>query len=470
MTFWSEPPADAGRCSQRGVSENAPVPSIAPVHRDRGVPSTPVQYTPQAHPADALPQGDPRRPASTPHSSLPADTAANAVAAPAAQHLQLRNPSPQRGIPARWWWLLAVAGVVVLVRWNIAAIIEEIQYARTRGQERAKAEIARTQLSQLAPRLDETSTVFRLIAQSTRPGVVHISAQRQRAVDEDAPARGLPGRRLQSTGQGSGFVVDADGYILTNYHVVEDAEEVTVQLSDRSTYAATIVGTDPATDLALLKINAPSLVPLHWGDSRELEVGDWVLAIGNPFGLERSVTAGIVSGKRRHRVVPGMTYQDFLQTDAAVNPGNSGGPLVNLRGEVVGVNSAIVGQLYQGISFAIPSELARDVYLRLRRDGQVARGWLGISMQELTPERAAQRNIPAEGVLVTQVLGRPAQEAGLLIDDVVLRWNGQVVHDPAHLALLVAHTEIGSRAIVTIRRDARVLEIPVTVGQRERGR
>ncbi len=431
MTLWAESRPDAGRGWQRDGSAHAPESGTERLdHEDVDV------------------------------------VAPSAAAGRAAD----RGPrATRKAVAARWWWLLAVAALVVFVRWNIAGIIEDIQYARTRGEERAKAEVARTQLSQLAPKLDETSTVFRLIAQSARPSVVHISAQRLRAVDEQTPARGLPGRRLQSTGQGSGFVVDAEGYILTNYHVVEDAEEVTVQLSDRSTYAATLVGTDPATDLALLKIDAPSLIPLQWGDSRALEVGDWVLAIGNPFGLDRSVTAGIVSGKRRHRVVPGMTYQDFLQTDAAVNPGNSGGPLVNLRGEVVGVNSAIVGQLYQGISFAIPSELARDVYVRLRRDGQVARGWLGISMQQLTPQQAAQRNVPAEGVLVTQVVGRPAQEAGLQIDDIVLRWNGQVVHDPAQLALLVAHTEIGSRAIVTVGRDGQALDIPVTVGQRGRG-
>ena len=189
------------------------------------------------------------------------------------------------------------------------------------------------------------------------------------------------------------MIVDAEGYIITNYHVVDRASEVNVELSDGSKHRAQVVGIDPATDLAVLKIGAANLTAAPWGKSSDLEVGDPVLAIGNPFGLARTVTAGILSATGRHAVVENVNYQDFLQTDAAVNPGNSGGPLVNMKGQVVGINTAIVGPTYQGISFAIPSDMVHQVYDQLIRSGKVARGWLGVSMRELTPEESEKLGV-----------------------------------------------------------------------------
>ena len=189
------------------------------------------------------------------------------------------------------------------------------------------------------------------------------------------------------------MIVDAEGYIITNYHVVDRASEVNVELSDGSKHRAQVVGIDPATDLAVLKIDAANLTAAPWGKSSDMEVGDPVLAIGNPFGLARTVTAGILSATGRHAVVERVNYQDFLQTDAAVNPGNSGGPLVNMRGQIVGINTAIVGPTYQGISFAIPSDMVHQVYDQLIKSGKVARGWLGVSMRELTAEESERLGV-----------------------------------------------------------------------------
>jgi serine protease Do len=218
----------------------------------------------------------------------------------------------------------------------------------------------------------------------------------------------------------------------------------------------------------VLKVDAGGLVAAPWGDSDTLEVGDWVLAVGNPFGLDRSVTAGILSAKQRRQVVDSLPFQDFLQTDAAVNPGNSGGPLVNLRGEVIGINTAIVGEAYQGISFAIPSVTARDVYQRLKTTGKVSRGWLGVSLQELTEERAKALKIDArQGVIVQSVVPEsPAAEAGLQSGDCIVEWNGQQVTSPSDLSLRVARTAVHSSVLASIVRQQQKLEIEVVVGER----
>jgi serine protease Do len=199
-----------------------------------------------------------------------------------------------------------------------------------------------------------------------------------------------------------------------------------------------------------------------------LQVGDWVLAVGNPFALDRSVTAGIISAKGRRGVVDGSMYQDFLQTDAAVNPGNSGGPLVDLRGDVVGINTAILGQSYQGISFAIPSHIAQDVYNALRKQGHVARGWLGVAPQDVTEAIAAEFKLPEQrGALIARIVeGAPADKAGLLVGDVVLTWDGQEIQDATGLTLIVAGTAIGSRVPVRVWREGKEVMLNVEVGAR----
>lgn len=360
--------------------------------------------------------------------------------------------------------LLFVLGALI-VALAVPLLAERIQYAITRGEQRAKADVARAQLVDLAG----TSEAFRLVAQAVGPSVVHINT----VVVDGGGRRGFDdwsnffGPR-QVTGQGSGVIVDDDGYIITNNHVIERATEIRVQLSDgRTVTNARIVGTDPPTDLAVLKIDATNLVSAPWGDSEDLEVGDWVLAVGNPYGLDRTVTAGIVSAKRR-RQLGATAYQDFLQTDAAVNPGNSGGPLVNLAGQVVGINTAILGRSFQGISFAIPSDLARDVYERLKESGRVERGWLGVRLQELTPELAEQLGLTAaRGALVVDVIpNAPAAEAGIQQGDVVVQWNGEPVGDPTDLGLMVARTPIGSTAQAVIVRGGEEITVEVDVTER----
>ncbi len=197
-------------------------------------------------------------------------------------------------------------------------------------------------------------------------------------------------------------------------------------------------------------------------------MGDWVLAVGNPFGLDRSVTAGIVSAKERRNVVSSLPYQDFLQTDAAVNPGNSGGPLVNLRGEVVGINTAIVGDAFQGISFAIPSSIAREVYQRLKATGRASHGWLGVALQPLAEDVADK--LGAGGVMISNVIrGSPADGAGVKPGDIVLRWNDQLVSQPMDLSVRVARTAVDAKAKIVVYRDGEEIEIVVAVGERPAG-
>ncbi|MDA7977696.1 MAG: trypsin-like peptidase domain-containing protein [Pirellulales bacterium] len=364
---------------------------------------------------------------------------------------------------ARLLWLFALLALFVLVRFNLSPIVEEVQYALTRGEQRAESDHARTQLQM---NLTDASEAFRLVYKAVGPSVVHIDVTSRLA--QNRRRRGF-GPQV-AAGQGSGVILDKEGYILTNYHVIEGAQKINVKLSDGRTITnARVVGEDEHTDLAVIKISADGLIASPWGDSEKLQVGDWVVAVGNPFGLDRSVTAGIVSAKRRDRVVRGMVYQSFLQTDAAVNPGNSGGPLVNLDGEVVGITAAIVGEAYQGVSLAIPSEIAKDIYHRLREHGTVDRGWLGIEMAPVTPEEALARNLPPHGVRVQKTVGRPAIRAGLRVGDVITKWNDAEVTDQQDLMMKVAQTEIGSTATLEIiREDDQRIELQVKVEQRTR--
>ncbi len=278
------------------------------------------------------------------------------------------------------------------------------------------------------------------------------------------PRGGAPSRR----GTGSGFVIRADGIVLTNNHVVERAKEITVALSDGRELPARVLGRDPKTDLAVLKVESPNALPVvPLGDSDALAVGDWVVAIGNPFGLDNSVTAGIVSAKGR--AIGQGPYDQFIQTDASINPGNSGGPLFDQGGNVVGINTAIFSQGGGniGIGFAIPVNVARELVPQLEKDGRVTRGWLGVSIQKLTPELAESLGVAAkDGVLVAGVTpDSPAANAGLATGDVVRRWNGKPLDDPAALATAVAATPVGATVPVEVRRDGATRTVQVTVAR-----
>ncbi len=292
---------------------------------------------------------------------------------------------------------------------------------------------------------------------------------------EDFFRRQMPPRTYEQRALGTGVVVSEEGYVLTNNHVVARADEIQVTLEDGRRFEAKVVGTDAATDLAVLKIEADDLVAARLGDSDRLEVGDWVVAVGNPFGLDHTVTAGIVSAKGRAGVGVAR-FEDFIQTDAAINPGNSGGPLLDLQGRVVGINTAIATRTgsYAGIGFAIPINMARRVMESLIETGEVERGWLGVYIQDLTPDLARSFGFDGtEGVVVSQVVkDGPAAEAGLIEGDIILEVKGRKVRDGRELLAAVAALAPGSTVELEVFRDGSRQGMTVTLGVRpaEEGR
>src|SRR3989449_114927 len=273
--------------------------------------------------------------------------------------------------------------------------------------------------------------------------------------------------REEGRASGSGVIVDPDGYILTNNHVVENAQEITVRLSDARKFAARLVGRDPKTDLAVLKVEAPGggLPAAALGDSDRLRIGQWAIAIGNPFGLDRTVTVGIISATARTRVGV-ATYESFIQTDASINPGNSGGPLLNIDGKVIGVNTAIVAA-GQGIGFSIPINMAKDVMRQLIARGRVVRGWLGIVIQDVTDELAGRLGVSArEGGLVADVVkDSPAEAGGLKAGDVIVELNGVKIREVPELQRRVANVAPGASVAVGVVRDRATQKLRVRVGE-----
>jgi serine protease Do len=281
------------------------------------------------------------------------------------------------------------------------------------------------------------------------------------------PQRGGPMREMPARGEGSGFIVSGDGYILTNAHVVDGADEVTVKLTDKRKFTAKVIGYDTRTDIAVIKINAGNLPKVTIGDPDKLRVGEAVVAIGSPFGFENSVTSGIVSAKGRS--LPSENYVPFIQTDVAVNPGNSGGPLFNLQGEVVGVNSQIYSRSggYQGVSFSIPIDVAMEVAKQLETTGKVARGWLGVAIQEVTSDLAESFGLDRpRGALIAEVeQGSPAAKGGLLASDVVLKLDGKPIESAGDLPRLVGAAKPGTKVSVQVWRKRALKEVNVVVGE-----
>ena len=333
--------------------------------------------------------------------------------------------------------------------------------------------------------LDVLQAALRRAAQRAIPAVVNISTLRVYRTPEGLPPSplwqdpffreffgedffrffGIPRERVERS-LGSGVIVSEDGYILTNHHVIANASRIVVGLSDRREFEAKVVGTDPTTDIALLKIDARRLPFLPFGDSEKTQVGDIVLAIGNPFGIGQTVTMGIVSAKGRSNM--GLVdYEDFIQTDAAINPGNSGGALINLRGELIGINTAIVSRTggYQGIGFAVPSNLARRVMEQLKRYGRVIRGWLGVSVQQVTPQLASHLGLKEPwGALVLEVApGSPAAQGGLRRGDVIVRYDGREIRAAWELRNLIALTPVGKRVKLSVIRRGIEKDLYVTI-------
>lgn len=264
-----------------------------------------------------------------------------------------------------------------------------------------------------------------------------------------------PSRDFKERSLGSGFIIDKEGYIVTNNHVIENADQIKVKLSNGDEYKAELIGRDPKTDLAIIKIDkAENLVPLELGDSDSLEVGSWVVAIGSPFGLEQTVTAGIVSAKGR--IIGSGPYDDFIQTDASINPGNSGGPLVDMNGKVIGINTAIIAS-GQGIGFAIPTSLAKGIINQLKNKGEVSRGWLGVGIQDLTPELAEYYKAKGQkGVLVARVFeGDPADKGGIKINDIITSVDGKPVTTSRELIKAITSVGIGKKTKITVLRNGK---------------
>lgn len=274
----------------------------------------------------------------------------------------------------------------------------------------------------------------------------------------------VPDRKMKQQSLGSGFIIDKDGEILTNNHVVDNADEIKVKLSDGREFKARVLGRDLKTDLALIKISSTfaNLPVLALGDSDKIRVGDWVMAVGNPFGLEQTVTQGIISATGR--VIGSGPYDDFLQTDAPINPGNSGGPLVNLKGEVIGINTAITAS-GQGIGFSIPSNMAKSVAEQLKKKGKVTRGWIGVAIQGVTPELAQSFGMPEpKGALVAQVTpGGPAAKAGIKAGDIIVVFDGKQVKDSNELPRLVAETPVGKTVDLQVVREKKEVRLSITV-------
>ena len=360
--------------------------------------------------------------------------------------------------------------------YTIPFFLERLSYAMARGRLKAEYESASERLA--GDPLSSLREAYEAVSQKIAPSVVHINVTRSgspRLADEMSqlfPRSGSPTPELQ--GQGSGVIMDPNGFVVTNHHVIEMADEVWVTFSDGGSAPALVVGADPLTDLAVLKVDPPSpLIAAEWGDSDSLKVGAPVWAVGSPFGLQHTVTSGIVSATNRVGKTP---YQDFLQTDAAVNPGNSGGPLVDTQGRVVGVNTAIVGENYQGISFAVPSKIAQQVYDKLKGDGEVARGWLGVQMEPVTRELAIHLGLDpvAGGAIVRNVVDiggtSPARRAGVRIGDVIVSWDGRPVVTPADLSRYVAQSEIGGIVEMVVIRRGEELPLRVHVAKRPASR
>lgn len=327
---------------------------------------------------------------------------------------------------------------------------------------------------------------FISVAKLAKASVVNISSSQKSAQSGEGPLNpffndpffrrffGEEERRLpvpkerREQGLGSGVIVSADGHIITNNHVVEKADEIKVLLPDKRTFKAKVIGTDPKTDVAIIKIEATNLPVLSWGDSNHLQVGELVLAVGNPFGLNQTVTMGIISAVGRANMGI-VDYEDFIQTDAAINPGNSGGALVNLQGQLIGINSAIFSRTggNMGIGFAIPSNMAKTVMNSLVKYGKVVRGWLGVSIQEINQDLAKEFGAPdTKGALVADVMeDSPAAKGKLQRGDIITTYNGTEIKDPAHLRSLVADTAPDTTVTVTILRDKHSKDVKLTVGE-----
>lgn len=393
---------------------------------------------------------------------------------------QFRDSHPRHLAYSTLLSLMVVLVLLIAVRLIVPSLVESVRYGWYRGQLRAEYEMSGERLKHVS--LDSLADVSQMVSQRVGPSVVHINLL-QGAEDQSPMQKILMHQTPKHfiEGQGSGFVVDKAGYILTNHHVVDGVGKIDVTTSDGRRLEAEVVGVDPPTDLALLKVDATDLMPIRWGNSEQIVVGSPVWAVGSPFGLQQTVTFGIISGKHRvdlhgtryeSSVRAGTAYGDLMQSDVALNPGNSGGPLVNSMGDVIGVNAAILGETYRGISFSIPSKVAMRVAQQLVKAGEVARGWLGVSMKDLEDEQRFNSEGRAQaGVLVIgfpRTGDSPAHGAGIEIGDVILSFNGKPVMNQTELMGFIGEADAGTVVPIEVRRGGDTLAMQVTLGKRAR--
>ena len=461
--------SDSGRPGDSGYS--SPQPPLIHPSSVSAAPFRPVYPSPPPYPLPGNSDTNLNSPSPWPPSPYRGTSYGKSGYSDDAMEFQRKNGSRNR------YALLSLLLILVLALVS-PMIAERIVYSVMRGRARAEAEVARELLTQIPDGVER----LQFAARAIRPSVVGIEVSQRVQSDLLSSLFGQgPGRRgrrgqgtdleLVETGQGSGVIVDVDGYIITNNHVVENAGVVAVRLFDGTKHTATVVGTDPKSDVAVLKIDVAGLTAAVWGDSDAIEVGQQVLAVGSPFGLNQTVTSGIISAKERRSLVDKLLFQDFLQTDAAINPGNSGGPLVNLAGEVVGINTMIVGDGFQGIGFAIPSRLVQKCYEQLRRGETIQVGYLGISLQKATPrmlEQLGHTSPDVEGVVIVRIeRGSPADLAGLQPGELIVAWNGRAVSGVADLQYMIADTPPGTIAPVTLHTpDGSTTVKDVRVGKR----
>lgn len=369
-----------------------------------------------------------------------------------------RAKSPPRGDAGGLSLFLLTATLVFGLWFAGPRLVEEYHYAATAGKTRAEYEHASAMLE--SDPLASVSYAYQMVAQKVRPSVVSITAYKR-----DRSSIGIPG--MGEEGLGSGVIVTDDGYVVTNAHVLDGGYRFFVELHDRRRFSAALIGSDKDTDLALLKIECNELLPASWGDSDALDVGSIVWAFGNPYQLKQTVTSGIISGKDRAGDLNGK--QTLLQTDAAINKGNSGGPLVDSQGHVIGINTAILGETFQGIGFAVPSSTARYVVEQLKANGKVTRGFLGVTPVEVSSADVRRLVLPdLDGAkLVHVVANSPAASAGIQSSDVIRKWNGVPIRDYKTLFRLIEMTPPNSTVKVTLIRDAREFETTVRVGNWE---
>ncbi len=412
-------------------------------------------------------------------------------------HVINRQPTAASLLLSTFLSLVVVLVLLVALRFMLPSMLEYSRYAWHRGQLRAEYEMAGQQLERVS--WEGLNHISETVAKRTNASVVHITMSAEAIETEDFPVT----TRRPKVGQGSGIVADALGHVITNYHVLDEGSQINVILADERSCVAQLVGFDKLTDLAVLKINADELFPIRWGDSDCIEVGSPVWAIGSPFGLTGSITFGILSSKHRldlsgtsYDEIPSnfmrgakrrasARYSDLMQSDVAVNPGNSGGPLVNGRGEMIGINTAIIGESYRGVSFSIPSNVVKSVFNQILESGKMRRGWIGVGLanasQNLKGPQPTIANadsndlrdmvdlarLPLRGAVVTSLMEKsPASLAGIKVGDTIVDINGLKIKGVEDLIFEIGKTPVGTSVPLTIDRDGERIAIEVTVGER----